>query len=426
MLQLIDELEGADNFNSSLSETEPQQEQITEITEESDESEDWSYSNWDRLSQLYFREMGRFSTLSSDEEFRIGYEIRSLRMQIWKDIFLIPGLRSHILDDFQSISQDIPLPLMSFFEELDSMGESSPEILNSAATSLAISDLDEILLGCSIHRFEDLVRHIRNLKRRNGSHNQVLGIFDRMMTSYHELIENKHVFVRANLRLVISVARKYHHGHLNLVDLIQEGNIGLMKAVDRYDPDRGYRFSTYAAWWIRHSVSRATADKGRTVRLPVHFIESYQQLVKVKKDLQLKLGRPATIDEIASEMGTTTRKIDKIECYLQEGTMSLDRKVNGDDSRTFLEMLEDQTTEGGLCASVISSLEHKLSLEAIEEVLTPMEQDIIRKRYGLEANEAATLKEIGDEYNLSRERIRQIQESAIRKIRSFFSRHGML
>ncbi|MBN2722515.1 MAG: sigma-70 family RNA polymerase sigma factor [Deltaproteobacteria bacterium] len=427
MLQLINETDGADNYECMVPENDSDPETIDTTEDESENPQpenDWKNSRWDYVSQIYFREMATYSTLTAEDEFHIGFEIRRLRQEIWKDIFLVDELRNSLIADFEEIQQDVPFSLISIIEI---SGKSiSDNLIENASVSLTNTDQDEILLSCSIKRFEELAMKVRKLKRRNSGHSRILGIFDRMYSNYLELLENKHRFVRANLRLVISVARKYHHGQLNLIDLIQEGNIGLMKAVDRYDPDRGYRFSTYAAWWIRHSVSRASADKGRTVRLPVHFIESYQQLVKVRRDLLLKLGRKPSTDEIAREMGISRRKVDKIESYLQEGTLSLNRKVNSDDSRTFMEMLEDPETEGGICSSVISSQELQMSLEAIEKALSPMEKDIILKRYGLEDENSSTLKEIGEFYNLSRERIRQIQESAIRKIRVYFGKQGML
>ena len=149
----------------------------------------------------------------------------------------------------------------------------------------------------------------------------------------------KNEFVKANLRLVVSIARRFNHGRMPLADLIQEGNIGLMKAVERYDYRRGYRFSTYACWWIRHAISRALADKGRAVRLPVHMIDAYHRIAKSQRELQSKLERPPTTEEIAEATGIAAEKIEKMRTFLSETPFSLDRPVCDEDGRRFIDFL---------------------------------------------------------------------------------------
>ncbi len=224
----------------------------------------------------------------------------------------------------------------------------------------------------------------------------------------------KEALVRANLRLVISVSKKFVNRGLQFADLIQEGNIGLMKAVEKFDYHRGYKFSTYATWWIRQSITRGIADQGRTIRLPVHMIETINRLLRVSKDFMLEEHREPTPEEMAELLGTEVNKV-KSALKIAKDAISLDTPV-GDDGETFLgDFIEDNARLSPHEASMVTSLQE--CLKFVMSSLSPREAKVLRMRYGIDVDQDHTLEEVGKCFAVTRERIRQIEAQAIQKLK---------
>ena len=242
------------------------------------------------------------------------------------------------------------------------------------------------------------------------------GILKSIAPNKAEMFEAKDQFVRSNLRLVLSIAKKYSYPGIDFLDFVQEGNIGLMKAVDRFNYRLGNKFSTYATWWIRQSIARAIADQGRTIRIPVHMVEAMNRVLKTSNELSKRMGREPTVHELAKELKTPVSKVTQILKAAQE-PISLEATISDNKDAVLNKFIEDKTAVSPDDDVMRHSL-REVTYAALE-MLSSREQEIVRMRYGLnETGKEYTLQEVGEMFQVTRERIRQIEEKALLKLRS--------
>jgi RNA polymerase primary sigma factor len=400
-----------------------------------------SGANSQDAHSAYLRRIGDHPTFGPERELQEAVKLRQARVQRWTALLAYPPLVASIralIDERLTVDAEVAV-------ELDELERAAEELrlrrtlanqsefnvvcervserlvdldLDGTLAELLVADLDRIAAG-ERDGLTLAVSRMPTGSRLFRSHHA------RVRAAAKQVRELTHKFAKANLRLVVSLARRFARGRMNLEDLIQEGNIGLLKAIGRYDHRRGFRFSTYAAWWIRHSISRAIYNKGLQVRLPVHVHDIQQKLVRLRRSHELAHGREPTVAELAAATGIPAAKIEMIANLEFGPLLSLDAPASAAGAMTArVELLEDEDEFGP--DAVLEANELDAGLDEALASLQPMEADIVRRRYGLEGVQPETLRELGERYALSRERIRQLQARAVHHMREEFSRLSLL
>lgn len=369
----------------------------------------------------YMEQLSHIPLFTPDSERKAAERLVDLEVSLWTMLLRQPVTFEVLCDACLTMEKDVQLAIWNMRLSIKRSSQRSSKLatkteqaLTDLATQLRYIDNDKELMELVVSR---LRRSGWNKKDPNRIAYKDLLTIER---SRGEALRSRNDFVRANLRLVVSVARSFHHVRLPFIDLIQEGNVGLMKAVHRYDHRRGFRFSTYAIWWIRQAIERAIINKGSAVRLPVHVIDSRRQLNRAQNKLTQKLGRAPTTAELSKTLRLSPAKIDQIQAGVHQDPVSLDDPISSDDPRKYLDMVRDDNAP-----ALDESLIRENTQNRLRELLTllsPIEKDIIKRRFGMYDGQDQTLDEIGKHYNLSRERVRQIQSQGLMKMRRMCER----
>jgi RNA polymerase primary sigma factor len=421
-----------------------------------EESSDWgeteklSSERTDNIIWTYLKDIGHIALLTSDEEYRIAKKIEESEKRAKNVLFDLGRAVEELLEIGRQLKEET-LHITDVINNIDEMNcsrkdeekyrkktissinaikslydkkeEIAQQLTNDPRRKDLVHDLEkigdkaeDILSNLRLNK-KIIVEIVRKVSRQMKSMEEGEGRLVRQKLAELSEIDNglkivKNRLVQANLRLVINIAKKYLNRGLTFLDLIQEGNMGLMKAAEKYDYQKGYKFSTYSTWWIRQAITRAIADYARTIRVPVHILETMNKINKATVALFQELGRKPNLDEISLKAGLPPEKVRKV-MKVSNGTVSIETPI-GDDESKLGDFIADTKASSPFTELVGISL--KEEIDKVLSTLTPREEKIIRMRLGIGEKTDSTLEEVGDVFGLTRERIRQIEAKALRKL----------
>lgn len=380
----------------------------------------------------YMRDVGRHPVMTKADEARLGADLMALRRHYHRQVLSYAPYTSAVLDVIRE-TLDKSADLDKEFGELaaaargvrDSNRKAPAELyerlLDDVSTKLAMIDsecigADRVAADLDTFASEAKRETVLAVKPPRKGSRPFGDYVSRVRRAAAKLRNARNRFARANLRLVVRIAGRFQQNLLPLHDRVQEGNLGLMKAIDRFDPTRGFRFSTYASWWIKHAIRRAAVNRGRTIRLPAHLQATAAKVNRARIGLRQSLEREPTAAEIASDVELPVDKVELTIDAMRQRHISLDAPAGGgDDARTVLETLIDSDQRP--MEELVGDVKDAAKLRGKLLSLASIEQDILRQRFGLDGVTPRTLTEIGNQYDLSRERIRQLQQRALANLR---------
>ncbi|MGB9822089.1 sigma-70 family RNA polymerase sigma factor [Thermodesulfovibrio sp.] len=400
---------------------------------EKDEDTDKSAQVYDSL-RLYFKCISAFPVLSKQEEENIAKIIHDKKMELIKQLLYIPFVQKKIYALSNIFSKD-PEKAKEILDEEDNIdveeikkifinvSENIKKIMRRKKTTKEflkkIFDipLRDELINMFVEELDKLSKEIikgKDLKNvTRMSNEEFLNHFKVIKQTFNEFTEAKNKMIESNLKLVVSVAKKYTGRGLSFEDLIQEGNIGLIKAIDKFEYKKGFKFSTYATWWIRQSLSRALADHSKTIRIPVHVIDSICKINKVYRELYQNLENEPDIYEISSNLNLSSDKIAELLAITKE-PISIDISFRDDDSQ-LKDFIEDVNSPNPYEEALNNDLRYLI--EKVFSILSEREKEVLMKRFGINTEKPKSLEEVGKEFSVSRERVRQIEMRAMRKLK---------
>jgi len=399
--------------------------------EAAEEEETTEYEKTEDLVQAYFHSMGDISILTKDEETELAKRLEEGREIIKEIIVALPLYRKIEADlavqqeavEEETVDEEKPEALIMSLSIMDSLMGKMEQADRKVARYGSLRDLKRLIQekkkkDVNPIKLSALAKEVQNEYRRLESEvgiriEELKAKWERITNARALVTEAKNELITRNLRLVVNIAKNYVGRGLPLLDLIQEGNIGLMKAVDKFKYEKGFKFSTYATWWIRQAITRAAIDQSRTIRIPVHIMEFYTRIFKASRELTHQLGREPSNEEIAEKLTVPARKIEELLRAIQD-PIALQTPVGDEDTE-----LEDFIADGNSPSPCYDAERSEISdrMLMVLKTLTPKEEEVIRMRFGIGVDRDHTLEEVGRHLSITRERVRQIEAKALRKLK---------